>query len=168
MKKNLRKLAFITMAIMLISILAIGCAPEEEPTPPPENGEETDIDEDETDIDEDVDEDNVGARADDIADAVVDIDRVNDATVVISGDTALVGVDVEDEVEGALSEDIRQEIEDVVKSEDETIDRVVVTGEPDLFERIDRVTQDIRQGSPLTDLNDEIEDILGTIEPGES
>lgn len=104
-------------------------------------------------------------RADRIADKVEELDQVNNATVVITENTVLVGIDMDRETKGELSADIKEEVEDAVQSVDRQIDRVAVTADPDIFTRIENVANNIGEGRPLSGFGQEIEEIIRRIIP---
>lgn len=108
---------------------------------------------------------NMSARAENIADSVVDIAGVDDATVVITGDTALVGVDIAGKDNGEVTDNLKRSIINVVKKVDNRIDNVVVTASPDFFDRIDNIARDINRGKPLSGFVDEVNEIIRRVAP---
>lgn len=108
---------------------------------------------------------NLSDRAEDIARKVANLNDVNSATVVISGDTALVGVDMKNNLEGKITDDLKRKVEKVVKDTDDKIDNVSVTADPDLYKRLDNMARDIRNGKPISGFSKEIQEMLRRITP---
>ncbi|SHK05909.1 YhcN/YlaJ family sporulation lipoprotein [Tepidibacter formicigenes] len=107
----------------------------------------------------------VNNRSNQIARNCNKLSGVNNSTVAISGNTAVVGVDLDKNVEGNLTEDLKRKIESTVKATDKNITNVVVTADIDLYERIKKVGQDIKAGRPLTGLGNELQEIIRRISP---
>lgn len=108
---------------------------------------------------------NLSDRAENIARKVANLNDVNSATVVISGDTALVGVDIKNNLEGNITDDLKGKIRKIVKNTDNRIDNVSVTADPDLYQRLSNMARDIRNGKPISGFSNEIQEILRRITP---
>ena len=100
-----------------------------------------------------------------IADRVEDIEGINRAYVLISGDTAIVGVNMDNEAEGQITRDLKDRIERVVKKVDNDIDNVSITADPDLLTRIRNMFEDIDEGNPIEGFANQFEEILRRITP---
>lgn len=100
-----------------------------------------------------------------IADRVEDIEGINRAYVLISGDTAIVGVNMDNEAEGQIARDLKDRIERVVKKVDNDIDNVSITADPDLLTRIRNMFEDIDEGNPIEGFANQFEEILRRITP---
>lgn len=105
------------------------------------------------------------ARANRIAAAVAKLPNVNRATVVITGNTALVGIDMKGHVEKAGITKVKKEVEKTVKSTDKAIKNVSVTADPDLYNRINSIAAEIARGKPVSGFAREISEILRRITP---
>lgn len=105
------------------------------------------------------------ARSSYIARKVEDFNEVDEASVLITGDTALVGVKTKDNVKGEITTDLKQKIENKVKNTDNRIKNVAVTASPDIATRIRDMTFDIERGRPLSGFAVEIKEILRRITP---
>ncbi len=180
---------------LLISMIAIGCAPAERPVPETTpndqniNRNRETIDERNLEMNRRTTDDNMldndnnmprynqrdmddaengdlTDRAEKIANQVSKLKEVDDATVVITENTALVGIDMTSETKGELSADIKKQVEDAVEKADKEIDRVSVTADPDIFTRIENMAKDIGEGRPLSGFGQEIEEIIRRITPG--
>lgn len=100
-----------------------------------------------------------------IADRIEDIEGINRAYVLISGDTAIVGVNMDNEAEGQITRDLKDRIERVVKKVDNDIDNVSITADPDLLTRIRNMFEDIDEGNPIEGFANQFEEILRRITP---
>jgi len=104
-------------------------------------------------------------RAEKIADMVAEQDKIDSATCVITGNTALVGVQFDKQYKGKLTDSIKKSIDRKVKQEDKRITRVVVTADPDLVTRIEDMFEDIGKGKPLSGFAEEISEMINRIQP---
>jgi len=100
-----------------------------------------------------------------IADRVEDIEGVNRAYVLISGDMAIVGVDMDSNLEGQVTNALKQRIERAVKKVDNNIVNVGVTADPDLLTRIRNMFKDMDDGNPIEGFVDEFQEIFRRITP---
>ena len=100
-----------------------------------------------------------------IADRVEDIEGVNRAYVLISGDMAIVGVDMDSNLEGQVTNALKQRIERAVKKVDNNIVNVGVTADPDLLTRIRNMFKDMHDGNPIEGFVDEFQEIFRRITP---
>ncbi|NLM04508.1 MAG: YhcN/YlaJ family sporulation lipoprotein [Clostridiales bacterium] len=178
----------IAISIFIISMLIfVACQPAEKPgpeedkTPPleqaplddtidkqqgtdPTNGNNNNNNNMNDSADNNLNQDLV-TRSEKIVDEVVKVNGVESATVVISENTAIVGVDLEDDKTGELGKDVEMEIKKVVEETDEDIDEVAITADPDLFTRVENLANDFADGKPLSGLGNEIEEIFRKINP---
>lgn len=110
-------------------------------------------------------EDDMSERADEIAEEISDLNNINNTSVLINNDTAIVGVDMENDAEGEVTTDLKQQIERIVKNVDDDIDNVNITADPDLFTRISNMAEDIGNGRPVSGFADQFQEILRRITP---
>lgn len=187
MNKKIKVVSFILLTIFTLSLLAIGCqAPAEKPNQPNNDLYRNDNLNRNNDMNGNngVDNNNyynnnndyynnnnnnmnmndMSRRAEKIADRVAAMTNVEDARVIITDRTALVGVDLEGTGTTRLTDDLRRQIERTVKNADNRIDRVSVTVDPDIFGRLDRLGRSIREGEPITRFNNDIDDIIRRID----
>lgn len=170
MKKYLRIVSYIAVFTLIFSVLLVGCRGAEKPNlPRTKQGDRNIIDNEierkDLDIVEEKSDKALSTRAEKIADSIVDLPGVDDATVVITGNTALVGVDIEEELEGKVVTDLKKQIVTRVKQIDKNIKNVTVTADPDLFERIDDIAQEINRGRGMSEFADEVREIIRRITP---
>ncbi|EOD01528.1 YhcN/YlaJ family sporulation lipoprotein [Caldisalinibacter kiritimatiensis] len=168
MKKYTKLIAVLSICLITMSIIMIGCQPQEKPAPPNNYNNNQNPDTDyENDIYFDENMDNkMSNRADKIANAVARMGEVNRATVVVNDNTAIVGVNMENNMEGTMNNDLRQRIERTVKNTDNKITSVAITTDPNLYSRIDSIARNIRDGEDMTGYRQDIQEIMMQISPG--
>lgn len=105
-------------------------------------------------------------RADNIVNEVVKLDEVQSATVVITDNMAIVGVNLTSPTKGDMNTEIKRKVEETVKTADQRIERVSVTADPDIFERIENIAREAGRGRPLSGFGREIEELIRRITPG--
>ncbi|KPU28395.1 hypothetical protein TR13x_03085 [Caloranaerobacter sp. TR13] len=169
MRKN-KLIIMLFIFTMIITVFTYGCRGAEKPNLPRPKQEERNIIDNEIERKdlEDIKEESgksLSTRAEKIADSIVDLPGVDDATVVITGNTALVGVDIEEDLEGKVVTDLKKQIVTRVKQIDKNIKNVTVTADPDLFERIDDIAQEINKGRGMSEFADEVKEIIRRITP---
>lgn len=108
---------------------------------------------------------NLSRRANSIARRIAQLNEVNRCSVLLSGDTAIVGVDIANNLEGRMTTELKQKIENIVKDMDNNIKNVSITADPDLFTRISNMARDIRDGRPITGFANQFQEILRRITP---
>lgn len=107
----------------------------------------------------------MSARANSIARKVTDLNEVNSCSVLLAGNTCIVGVNIKNNVEGKTTSDLKQKIEKTVKNADNKVKVVSVTADPDIYKRISNMATDISNGNPISGFTDEFEEILRRITP---
>ena len=164
------KKLFISIAMLLLLIFAVtGCRPAPRPAPQQQpmtpNQEMTDrnapINMQPNEVNQDL-----NTRADRIVTEVAKMEEVRSATVVISENTALVGVNLTDTTKGEMNTEIKRQIEESVRRTDPQITRVSVTADPDIFKRIENIARETGRGRPLSGFGREIEELVRRITPG--
>ncbi|WP_202709133.1 YhcN/YlaJ family sporulation lipoprotein [Sporosalibacterium faouarense] len=179
MTKNLNKYSYILLVILVFTFISIGCQPSaEKPNQPNnnygmdnndlynnnnQNGNNNGLNNNNNNINGN--NNNLSSRAKKIADKIAAMSNVEDATVVISGNTALIGVDLTNDSTLRINDNMRKQIERTVKNADSSINKVSVTADPDIFDRIDEIGRNIRTGRPIKGFTDEIEDMIRRVTP---
>ncbi len=165
-----KKITIMLFALLLVFLTVTGCRPAQRPAPEqqPNNNPTQDMTDRNSPMNMQPNEVNqdLQARADRIVNAIVKLDEVRSATVVISETTALVGVNTTDTTKGEMNTEIKREIEETVKNTDAQITRVSVTADPDLFKRIENIARETSSGRPLSGFGREIEELVRRITPG--
>lgn len=108
---------------------------------------------------------NMATRANEIASEINDLPEVDEASVVISDDTALVGCSLRGDTQGTMTNALRQKIRGIVKEHADDIENVSVTTDPDMTDRINNMSNSIFQGNPIEGFADEIRDLIRDITP---
>lgn len=92
------------------------------------------------------------------------VKNVNDATAVVIGRWAIVGIDVNANLDRPEVGVIKYTVAEALK-EDPQGATALVTADPDLFQRLREMASDIRKGRPVTGFMEELADIAGRIMP---
>jgi len=100
-----------------------------------------------------------------MATLVARIRDVRSATVVLSGNTANVGLDIAGNVTGARTNAIKREAANVIRREDPRITTVYVATDADTVSRIRRVADGIARGTPVSGFVNELAEIQRRITP---
>lgn len=108
---------------------------------------------------------NMATRANDLAQKIANLKEINNASVLISGNSCIVGVDIKDNISGQMTKDLKQKIQRIVRNTDNSIKNISVTADPDLFTRISNMATDIANGKPISGFGKEFEEILRRITP---
>ncbi|MFZ5754790.1 MAG: YhcN/YlaJ family sporulation lipoprotein [Bacillota bacterium] len=152
---------FLVFTLLFTIITASACAPQRRPAPtppapapapapapqtPPQRADEN-------------------AKADMLAKKIADMQNINSATVVISGNQAWVGVDLHANVKGQLSNQMKNDITNVVKNEVPNIQTVYVTADADTVTRLRDIARDIAAGRPVSGFINELTEIGRRITP---
>jgi len=108
---------------------------------------------------------NLVNRARTIAQKVANLNEVDRASCLITGNTAIVAVDMKNNIRGQMTTELKQKIETKVKNTDNRIKNVAITADPDLSTRVRTMATDMENGKPITGFADEIKEILRRITP---
>ena len=166
MIKNNKKILLFTTALLSLSLfLGTGCTNKSAQNPPANNNESTQEKAEEN-------KDNVTEkgtdltnRAQKIADEVTKIDGIDKARVAISEKRALVGVSIPNAAEGKLTDDLKKKVEDTVKNTDKEIDTVAVSADAEIYERISKIGDGIKEGKGIEEFGNEFKEIFNRIIP---
>ena len=109
--------------------------------------------------------DNMSTRANAVAQKIANLNEVNNCSVLLSGNTAIVGVDIKNNLKGKMTTDLKRRIERTVKNTDNSIKNVSVTADPDLYTRVSNMAKDIGTGKPISGFAGEFQEILRRITP---
>lgn len=92
------------------------------------------------------------------------IPNVNDATAVVLGKYAIVGIDVQEDLERSQVGAIKYSVAESLKNDPHGA-RAVVVADPDMTARIREIAKDIRSGKPIQGIVNELADISGRLMP---
>ena len=111
---------------------------------------------------------NGNTESDLLARACNTVPGVNGATVVVSGDTAYVGVDVDTantaNNTGNIAQ-IKKQCADKVRAADPNVKQVTVSADADFLQRIQMINQGIRRGTPVESFRNELTQMVKRITP---
>lgn len=105
---------------------------------------------------------NMSTNANKIAKRVAALKEVNNASVVINGDTAIVGIE-SNMKNNNISSNLKQKIEAAVKAGDKNIKNIKITSDSDITNRLKTMTTQLNEGNPISEFTRDIEDILERI-----
>lgn len=99
-----------------------------------------------------------------LVDLASSIPNVNDATAVVLGNYAIVGIDVKEDLERSEVGAIKYSVAESLKNDPHGA-RAVVVADPDVTARIREISDDIRDGKPIQGIFNELADISGRLMP---
>jgi spore cortex protein len=104
-------------------------------------------------------------QADDIARACEQVQGVDNATAVVTGNTAYVGIDMETNIRNVNQSDIKREVANRVRATGNNINTVYVSAEPDFMNRLRNVGNGVRNGKGGNTFTTELNDMVQRITP---
>ncbi|WP_139187816.1 YhcN/YlaJ family sporulation lipoprotein [Bacillus tuaregi] len=99
-----------------------------------------------------------------LADLATSIPNVNDATAVVLGRYALVGIDVNKNLDRSEVGSIKYTVAESLKN-DPNGARAIVVADPDINARLKEIADDIQSGEPIQGIMNELADISGRLMP---
>jgi len=93
-----------------------------------------------------------------------EVPGVNDATAVVLGNMAVVGIDVKKDLERSDVDTIKYSVAESLKDDPNGANAIVVA-DADTMERLREINQDIQNGSPIRGIMNELSDIVGRVMP---
>jgi len=93
-----------------------------------------------------------------------EVPGVNDATAVVLGNMAVVGIDVKKDLERSDVDTIKYSVAESLKDDPHGANAIVVA-DADTMERLREINQDIQNGSPIRGIMNELSDIVGRVMP---
>lgn len=99
-----------------------------------------------------------------LVDLATSIPNVNDATAVVLGRYAIVGIDVKEDIERSQVGSIKYSVAESLKNDPHGA-RAVVVADPDMTARIREISEDIQKGKPVQGIINELADISGRLMP---
>jgi YhcN/YlaJ family sporulation lipoprotein len=107
---------------------------------------------------------NAKATADRLASLAANIPRVQGATAVVFGKTAIVGINVDAKLDRARVGTIKYSVAEALRKDPQGA-HALVTADPDIVQRLREMNEDIRRGRPIAGFAEELADITGRIIP---
>lgn len=108
---------------------------------------------------------NLSTNANTIAQKIAALPEVSNASVVLSNNTAIVGCNLRGTTQGTMTTALRQKIDKIVKDNAPNVTRVSVTSDPNLFTRIQNMSNGMRNGTMLNTFERDVEDLWNRITP---
>ena len=99
-----------------------------------------------------------------LADLATSIPKVNDATAVVLGRYALVGIDVNQDLDRSEVGSIKYSVAESLKNDPHGA-RAIVIADPDINARLKEIGEDIQRGEPIEGIMNELADIAGRVIP---
>lgn len=150
-----KKLNIVLLVIILMfALLSTACAPARRPAAPENN-----VTPDRTNIQD------ANRRAETLAAEAAKVQDVKSATVVLSGDTAIVGLNIPANVEKSRTEQIKQDVASRLKQADTGVKNVSIATDPDTVTRIRNIARGIADGRPVSEFAKELGEITRRITP---
>lgn len=104
------------------------------------------------------------ATAERLARLATQVPQVREATAIVFGKTAIVGIDLDDGLDRSRVGTIKYTVAEALK-EDPQGANAIVTAEPDIVRRIREINRQIQQGKPLEGFADELSNIIARLMP---
>lgn len=166
MIKNNKKLLFTTGLLSLSLLLGTGCTIKSAKNPPANNATKNVTEKaKENTANKNAATGDLSHRAQKIADELVKIKGIKKAIVVISGRRALVGVTLPNSAEGKMTSDLKKKVKDTVKKVDKEIDTVAVSADADVYDRITKIANGIKEGRGIQEFSTEFKELFNRIIP---
>ncbi|UII57268.1 YhcN/YlaJ family sporulation lipoprotein [Cytobacillus spongiae] len=99
-----------------------------------------------------------------LVDLATSIPSVRDATAVVLGRYAIVGIDVDKDIERSQVGSIKYSVAESLKNDPHGA-RAIVVADPDINARLKELTADIQNGEPVQGIVNELADISGRLMP---
>jgi YhcN/YlaJ family sporulation lipoprotein len=104
-------------------------------------------------------------NADDLERTIEQVQGVEDATVVISGNTAYVGLDLDNNTNTVNNTNIKNNVTQKIRASNTNINTVYVSTETGFMDRLRDVGTGIRGGRPISGFTTELRDMVRRINP---
>ncbi len=152
------------LIILCTAILLTGCGnPNNNEASPPPNQDNRNIQVKQS-VPPKKDIKNPQEVAERLSNLAASIPQVERATCVVFGDTAIVGINVSGELEASKVGTIKYSVAEALRNDPYGV-HALVTADMDLYNRIDELATQVRQGDPIAGFANEIADIVGRIMP---
>ncbi|MFC4076688.1 YhcN/YlaJ family sporulation lipoprotein [Salinithrix halophila] len=98
--------------------------------------------------------------ADNVADSIAKLKEIDSATVMVTDNTAYVGVVFEKNYQGGLTTHVKNKVAKRAKRVDDSLKRVYVSANPGFVDSLNDYARKAREGRPLGGLVDEFMDLV--------
>lgn len=172
--KKKKIIVLLLVTLLIISVLSLGCTPQRRPdtTPAPNNnmGPNENMP---TDPNQRAPRDpmtgpqgDANQRTQVVADKITrQVPEVRNVSIVFADRIVYAAVSLEEDVSEDRARDIERMVSEAIMAEENTVDRVYVSMDPETFRRLEGVAKGIEDGRPLTGFLDEIEELFTRIAP---
>lgn len=99
-----------------------------------------------------------------LVDLTTSVPDVKDATAVVFGKYAFVGIDVDSDIERSQVGSIKYSVAEALQKDPYGAEAIVIA-DPDLYARLNEISKDIQQGEPVQGIMNELADISGRLMP---
>lgn len=106
-----------------------------------------------------------GTQADTLARACEQVAGVENATVVVTGNTAYCGIDLDENTNLANERDIKNQVAQKIRATGNDINTVYVSAEADFMDRIRNVGSGLRNGRPVDAFTTELNEMVRRLSP---
>ena len=160
-----RRLFLILIVSLLAILLAAGCAPQRRPTPdtPPAPQQRVPLPntpEGPANRVPNADPREDERRADRLEDRIEEMKDVDEATVVVNGSTAYIGIDMDENLQGKMTDTLKQKVIDRAEQADKMLTRVYVSADSDTVTRLKKYAEDIEDGKPISGIIRQIDEMF--------
>lgn len=104
------------------------------------------------------------ATAERLAQLATQIPQVREATAVVFGKTAIVGIDLDDGLDRSRVGTVKYTVAEALKKDPQGAN-AIVTADPDIVERVREINREIQQGKPLEGFADELSNLIARLMP---
>ncbi|MDQ0272419.1 YhcN/YlaJ family sporulation lipoprotein [Cytobacillus purgationiresistens] len=99
-----------------------------------------------------------------LVDLSTQLPHVNDATAVVLGKYAIVGIDIDENTERSDVGSIKYSVAEALKHDPHGANAMIIA-DPDLYARLQEIGEDIKSGQPIQGIMNELADISGRLIP---
>ncbi len=99
-----------------------------------------------------------------LVDLTTSVPDVKDATAVVIGKYAFVGIDIDSNIERSQVGSIKYSVAEALQHDPYGAEAIVIA-DPDLFARLKEISKDIQRGEPVQGIMNELSDISGRLMP---
>lgn len=107
----------------------------------------------------------LSVKASNIANNLNKINGVQKATVIMVGDTALIGLNLNDNLGNDKVTAIKREVSTKTKNLESGVTTTFITASPDLVQRINNLAVDLKNGNAVDGVKDELNNLVNRISP---
>jgi YhcN/YlaJ family sporulation lipoprotein len=147
------------LAVITVLLFVTGCQAD-----PDQTEHQTKTQEAEQTADKQLDNKDAQEVAKRLAKLATSVTQVNDATAIVMGNVAVVGIDVDAKIDRPRVGVVKYTVAQALKKDPYGVN-ALVTADPDIVQRIREMSTDIGNGRPIAGITEELADIVGRIIP---